>query len=107
MDFVFDNAYQQDAAEVEQRVREKYPLLLHQDEKIELAFKGRGGKGRDKKYFTSHRILIKDGKGIGSKRKNYQSIPYTSIQAFSVETAGKFDGDVTVTVWSTGVPRAP
>jgi hypothetical protein len=104
-DFIFDNAYQQDAAEVDVSVRKKYPLLLHKDEKIILAFRDRGGKGRDKEYFTSHRILIKDGKGIGGKCKNYQSIPYKSIQAFSVETAGKFDGDVEIKVWSIGIRK--
>jgi hypothetical protein len=104
-DFIFDNAYQQDAAEVEKTVRDKYPLLLHPQEKIVLAFKDRGGKGRDKEYFTSHRILIKDGKGVGSKRKNYQSIPYKHIQAFACETAGKFDGDVDIKVWSSGVRK--
>jgi hypothetical protein len=51
------------------------------------------------------RILIKNGKGIGSKRKNYQSIPYSSIQAFGVDTAGHFDGDVCVRVWSKGIPH--
>lgn len=105
-DFIFDNAYQQDAVEVEASVRQKYPLLLHKDEKLILAFRDRGGKGRDKEYFTSHRILIKDGKGVGSKRKNYQSITYKSIQAFAVETAGKFDGDVSIKVWSTGIRYA-
>jgi hypothetical protein len=39
--------------------------------------------------FTSHRILIKDGKGVGSKRNNYQTIPYKHIQAFACEMAGK------------------
>jgi hypothetical protein len=104
-DFVFDNSYQQDAKEAEAAVRKKYPLLLHPQETVEFAFKDRGGKGRDKEYFTSHRILIKDGKGIGSKRKNYLSIPYTSIQAFSVETAGSLDGDVELHVWGSGVPH--
>jgi hypothetical protein len=102
-DFIFDNAYQQDAGEAEKSVRAKYPLLLHANEKIMLSFRDRGGKGRDKEYFTSHRILIKDGKGIGSKRKNYVSVPYASIQAWSVDTAGKFDGDVGLNVWSTGI----
>jgi hypothetical protein len=58
-DFIFDNAYQVDAGEAERNVRVKYPLLLHQEERVELAFKDRGGKGRDKEYFTTHRILIK------------------------------------------------
>lgn len=104
-DFVFDNAHGVDAAEAEKKQREKYPKLLHKDEKILFAWKDRGGMGRDKNYFTSHRILIKDGKGITSKRKNYKSIPYTSIQAFSTETAGSFDGDVECRIYSKGIDK--
>jgi len=101
----FNGAYQQESKEAESKVRQKYPLLLHQDEEILLAFKDRGGIGRDKHYFTTHRILLKNGKGIGSKRKNYKSIPYSSIQAFSVDTAGQFDIDTTLQVWSRGIPH--
>ena len=105
-DFIFDNAYSVDAKEAEQRMRQKYPLLLHEKETVILAFKDRGGKGRDKEYFTSHRILIKDGKGIGSKRKNYLSIPYDSILAFAVQTAGStLDKDTELEVWSSGYPK--
>jgi Bacterial PH domain len=47
----------------------------------------------------------KDGKGIGSKRKNYVSIPYETICAYSVETAGAvLDKDCSLNVWSTGYP---
>lgn len=105
-DFIFDNSYKEDADDAESRIRKKYPFLLHETEKILLAFKGRGGKGRDKDYFTTHRVLIKDGKGVGSKRKNYKSIPYSSIQAFSVDTSGKLDGDVGVQIWSEGIAYA-
>jgi Bacterial PH domain len=105
-DFVFGNAYSVDAAEAEKSIRTKYPHLLNPTERIELAFKDRGGKGRDKDYFTSHRILIKDGKGVGSKRKNYVSIPYDSILAYSVETAGAvIDEDCELHVWSNGYPK--
>ena len=87
-------------------MRQKYPLLLHKDESVILAFKDRGGKGRDKEYFTSHRILIKDGKGIGSKRKNYLSIPYDTILAFAVQSAGSMlDEDCELEVWSNGYPK--
>jgi hypothetical protein len=104
--FLGNNAVAEDAASAEKGVREKYPLLLHANETVELAFTGRGGFGRDKSYFTSHRILVKDGKGVGNKRKNYLTIPYASIQAFSVETAGMlFDGDMDVTIYSSGKPR--
>jgi len=104
IDFIFSNAYHQDAAETEKELRQKYPLLLHEKEKIELAFRDRAGKGRDRFFFTTHRILLKDGKGIGNKRKSYQSIPYSNIKAFEVDTAGKFDDDVSLHVYATGMP---
>lgn len=100
-DFVFDNAYKVDAKEAESRMRSKYPHLLNEKETIDLAFKDRGGKGRDKEYFTSHRILIKDGKGFGSKRKNYLSIPYDKIRAFSIQTSGALlDDDCELNIYT-------
>jgi hypothetical protein len=100
-DFVFDNAYKVDAKAAEDSIRSKYPHLLHENETIELAFKDRGGKGRDKEYFTSRRVLIKDGKGIGSKRKNYLSIPYETIRAFSVQSSGALlDDDSELYIYS-------
>jgi len=102
-DFIFSNSHAQDAEETDRELREKYPALLHSSEKVLLAFRDRGGKGRDREFFTTHRLLLKDGKGIGNKRKNYKSIPYSSIQAFAVDTAGHFDGDVSLHLWSKGV----
>jgi len=102
-DVLFKNAYGVDAAETEKSQREKYPLLLHKDEKVLMAWKDRGGMGRDKSMFTSHRILLKDGKGLTAKRKNYKSIPYWAIQAFSTETAGSLDGDVELKIYSKGI----
>lgn len=100
--FIGDNAFQVDAAEAEAAARAKYPLLFHPNETVEMAFKAGGGIGRDKSYLTTHRLLIKDGKGIGSKRKNYLSIPYDTIQAFSVQSAGVWDGDMELKVWTAG-----
>jgi hypothetical protein len=105
-DIIFDNAYQVDAQAAEGRLRQKYPKLLHETERIEVAFTDRGGAGRDKEYLTSHRILIKDGKGIGSKRKNYLSIPYDAILAFSVQTsAAALDDDVELNIWTVAYRR--
>jgi hypothetical protein len=105
-DFVFDNSYQVDAREAEAKIRRKFPLLLHEKETLQVAFTGRGGKGRDKEFFTSHRILIKDGKGVGNKRKNYLSIPYDSIQAFSVQSSGALtDDDTELNIWSRSHPK--
>jgi hypothetical protein len=100
--FIGDNAFQVDAAQAEAAAREKYPLLFHPNETVEMAFKAGGGIGRDKSYLTTHRLLIKDGKGIGSKRKNYLSIPYDTIQAFSIQSAGMWDGDIELKVWTAG-----
>jgi hypothetical protein len=77
-----------DAEKAEEEVRSNTPKLLFEDEKIELAFRDRGGKGRDKEYFTTHRILIEDGKGFGKKRVNYLSVPYDDIVCFSVQSVG-------------------
>jgi len=106
-DLVFDNAHQVDAQEAEAKIRSKYPNLLHADERLEVAFTDRGGKGRDKEFFTSHRILIKDGKGVGNKRKNYVSVPYDTILAFSVQSSGAalVDGDTELRVWSLAYPK--
>jgi len=96
-DWLGNNAFGVDAAEAEKKVRSQTPLLLHKDERIELAFKS-AFDPREKSYLTSHRILIKTA-GI-TKSRSYKSIPYSSIQAFSVETAGSLDDDTELKVWS-------
>eukprot|EP00934_Nitzschia_sp_Nitz4_P001155 Nitzschia sp. Nitz4//scaffold22_size323478//204694//207041//NITZ4_000557-RA/size323478-augustus-gene-0.208-mRNA-1//1//CDS//3329543085//1155//frame0 len=96
--FLFNNAYDVDAKAQETKLREKEPLLLGDEEHIELALK-EGLDSRDKTYFTTHRILVKDGKGIGKKRKNYKSIPYATIQGFAVTTAGFMDDDTELELW--------
>lgn len=96
--FMMNNAYEVDAKAQEDKLRIAEPLLLHSEEHIELALK-EGRDGRDKSYFTTHRILVKDGKGIGKKRKNFRSLPYSSIHGFSVATAGAFDDDTELEVW--------
>lgn len=96
--FMMNNAYEVDAKAQEAKLRTSEPLLLGANEHLELALK-EGRDGRDKSYFTTHRILIKDGKGIGKKRKNFKSFPYASIQGFAVTTAGAFDDDTELDVW--------
>ena len=48
---------------------------------------------RDVAIFTDKRIFIADKQGITGKKIEYCSIPYKSIIAYSVETAGTFDLD--------------
>lgn len=46
---------------------------------------------RDHAYFTDRRIIISDVQGVVGKKKEFLSIPYRSIQYFSVESAGLAD----------------
>jgi hypothetical protein len=94
--YLSDNAIECDPQEREKSLREKVPHLLLPDEKVLLAYKDRGGKGRDSSTFTSLRIIIKDKTGLTGKKTEYKSIPYQAIRAYSCETAGSIDADVEV-----------
>jgi hypothetical protein len=41
--------------------------------------------------------------GITGKKRDFTSLPYSKIQAFSVETAGHFDLDAELDLWFSGV----
>ena len=104
VDIVGNNAAQIDAAEYEEKVREKYPAaLLQADERIVFAFKSLGGSGRDHYMMTTKRLLIKDKKGITGKQISYKTVPYSSVRAFSVETSGSLDDDSELKVFARGV----
>jgi hypothetical protein len=55
--------------------REKVPHLLLSDEKVILAYKDRGGKGRDSSTFTNFRIIIMDKTGLTGKKTKYKTSP--------------------------------
>jgi Bacterial PH domain len=63
--------------------------ILLDDEKCLMAFKG----GRDITLFTNLRVMILDVQGLVGCKIEYTSIPYRSICAFSVESAGVWDRD--------------
>ncbi len=48
---------------------------------------------RDYVVFTNKRIISVNVQGLTGKKKDYTSLPYSKIQAFSIETAGMFDLD--------------
>lgn len=102
--FFGDNADQVDAAATETRIRqEDYPKLLQQDEQIVMAFVGRSGKGRDSFLFTTRRLILIDRKGLTGNKTEFVIIPNSSIQAFSVETAGTMDSDAELTIYAQGM----
>lgn len=76
------------------------PVLLD-DEVIEAAFKAM----RDFVVFTDKRLITVNVQGMTGKKRDFSSLPYSRIQAFSVETAGRFDLDAELELWFSGLGR--
>lgn len=75
--------------------------LLIDGESIMSSFKGM----RDMVIFTNKRIIAVNVQGITGKKKDYSSLPYSKIQAFSVESAGTFDLDAELELWFSGLGK--
>jgi Bacterial PH domain len=45
------------------------------------------------------------GQGITGKKRDFTSLPYSKIQAFSIETAGTFDLDAELDLWLSGLGK--
>ena len=58
---------------------------------------------RDGIVFTNKRIFAINVQGITGKKKDFTSLPYSKIQAFSVETAGVLDLDSELELWFSGL----
>lgn len=54
---------------------------------------------RDGVVFTNKRIIAVNVQGITGKKKDVTSLPYSKIQAYSVETAGVLDLDSELELW--------
>jgi len=52
--------------------------------------------------FTNRRLILVDKQGITGKKVEYLSVPYKSIARFAVETAGTFDLDAELKLWTSG-----
>lgn len=60
---------------------------------------------RDGVVFTDKRIFAINVQGITGKKKDFTSLPYSKIQAFSVETAGVIDLDSELELWFSGLGK--
>ncbi len=60
---------------------------------------------RDGVVFTNKRIFAINVQGITGKKKDFTSLPYSKIQAFSVETAGVLDLDSELELWFSGLGK--
>jgi hypothetical protein len=70
-------------------------------EQILQTFKGI----RDGVVFTNKRIVTINVQGLTGTKKDFTSLPYSKIQAYSVETAGIFDLDSELDLWFSGMGR--
>jgi len=75
--------------------------LLIDDEQIFNSFKGI----RDMVIFTNRRIIAINVQGITGKKRDYSSLPYSKVQAFSLESAGVFDLDAELELWFSGLGK--
>lgn len=77
--------------------------ILADGENIVYSFKG----VRDGVVFTNKRVIAINIQGVTGTKKDISSLPYSKIQAFSVETAGIFDIESELELWfsSLGVVR--
>lgn len=94
MNAIFGNVSEIDAEEL----KREYSGLLCEGEFIERAYK----LLRDKWVFTNKRLIIQDTQGITGKKREYLSVPYRSIERFSIETAGTFDLNAEMKLWIKG-----
>lgn len=60
---------------------------------------------RDYVTFTNKRVIAVNVQGITGKKKDFSSLPYSKLQAFSVETAGHFDLDSELELWFSGLGK--
>ena len=60
---------------------------------------------RDGVVFTNKRIFAINVQGLTGKKVDYSCLPYSKIQAFSVETAGVLDLDSELELWFSGLGR--
>ncbi|QRV01543.1 PH domain-containing protein [Arcanobacterium phocisimile] len=55
---------------------------------------------RDSAIFTSKRLVIRDAQGLTGKKVEIYSIPYSSINMWSTENAGRLDFNAEVELWT-------
>lgn len=73
--------------------------FLVKDEELIASFQA----VRDKVVITTKRIIVINVQGLTGKKTDYTSLPYSKVQAFSVETSGWVDLDCEIDLWFSGL----
>jgi hypothetical protein len=98
IDFQADTVFNLGPADAVDAAKLLEPMLID-DEHVFAAFKS----VRDQVIFTNRRLIAINVKGVTGKSKDFTSLPYSKIQAFSVETAGLLDFDSEMILWFAGL----
>lgn len=80
--------------------RDVHPLLVD-NEQVVAAFKA----VRDYVVFTDKRLIAVNVQGMTGKKRDFTSLPWSKVQAWSVETAGHFDLDAELDLWFSGMGK--
>jgi hypothetical protein len=94
---LFGNASEISANDVAKQLA---PLLI-EGEQVVKAYK----LIRDQLIFTNCRVIYIDKQGLTGNKQEITSIPYRSIDRFSMENAGFMDMDSEIKVWLKGQPH--
>ncbi|PWG00229.1 helicase [Levilactobacillus bambusae] len=84
------------SANPEKAQQDLAPLLIPGEE-VEFAMK----TIRDWFVLTNKRVLLTNRQGTG-KKVEYRSIPYYAVTKFSLETAGHFEFEGVLRIWTSG-----
>ena len=74
------------------------PLLISGEEILDV-YKAL----RDYCVFTNKRIISVNVQGMTGKKKDFTSLPYSKVVAYSIETAGNFDLDSELELYFSGL----
>ena len=94
LDGLLGNASEKDAQTLQQQLTK----ILASDERVEHAY----SIIRDQIIFTNKRLLLVDKQGVTGKKQEILSVPYRSIEQFSMETVGHFDLESELNIWVRG-----
>ena len=98
IDFQNADIFKLTSAKIEDGEKILKDMLINGEQVIE-AFK----TVRDMVVFTNKRVLSINAQGVTGKKKDFTSLPYGKIQAYSIETAGVIDMDCELTFYFSGI----
>lgn len=100
IDFTTDSVFKLGEINPQEVMGDLQPLLV-EGEQVLIAAK----TIRDFVAFTNKRIIAMNAQGMTGKKKDFTSLPYSKIQAFSIETAGTFDLDAELDLFFSGLGK--